>query len=154
MPQCSVSHRLFAVAQSFWEGYHFAERRKVIISKWLALSRDRRGQNTLPPREKSLSTAALDGNPVLSEMYSFRICGYKSNDDKSWDLSDKYLDSSSSAFGADVEAWRLAVSREKMSFSGSGGKRAGPEWSTGRTGLSLVVDNLAKSQDVRQKLTT
>jgi hypothetical protein len=52
-------------------------------SDWRSAEIAFRGQNTLPSREKSLSTAALDGNPVLSEMYRFRICGYKSNDDKS-----------------------------------------------------------------------
>jgi hypothetical protein len=55
--------------------HHADERRKVSISMWLALSRDRRGENTLPLREESLSTSALDGRPVYRATYSCLMCG-------------------------------------------------------------------------------
>jgi len=54
--------------------HHVAMRRKSIISKWLLFSLDRSGVKTLPPSEKSLSTAALAGNVVLRDRNICLIC--------------------------------------------------------------------------------
>lgn len=53
----------------------FAQRKNSIISKCSLLSLARRGENTLPPNENSLSTAALAGRPVFSVINSFRMFG-------------------------------------------------------------------------------
>lgn len=45
--------------------------RNTSISKCSSDNKVRRGDNTLLPRENNLSTAALDGKPVLRDMNKF-----------------------------------------------------------------------------------
>jgi len=46
--------------------------------------------NTLPPREKSLSTAALAGNAVFSDTYRSLMCGWALREDS--DDESKFVD--------------------------------------------------------------
>src|SRR6218665_3920783 len=114
---CSTFHKL-AISLTI---YHFAMRRKTIISKWTLLKEVRRGENTLPPKENSLSHAALAGNPVLKTTYIFLMCGYASRDSKLSAESARYLSTSSETLSFSPSLSCLLVARlaKKLEFTES-----------------------------------
>src|SRR6218665_3397784 len=84
--------------------------RKTIISKWTLLKEVHRGENTLPPKENSLSQAAWAGNPEF-KTYSFLMCGCASRDSKLSAESARYLSTSSETLSFSPSLLCLLVAR-------------------------------------------
>jgi|SRR6218665_1977650 len=117
---CSTFHKL-AISHTI---YHFAICRKTIISKWTLLKEVRRGKNTLPPKENSLSQATLAGNPVFKRTYIFLMCGYASRDSKLSAEFARYLSTSSTSsetlsFSPSLSCLLVARLAKKLEFKES-----------------------------------